>query len=400
MTRVRTGLDRIAAGDREAVRLVQGRNVGLLAHPASVDAELRHACGVVAEAGGLLRALFGPEHGWGGEAQDMEAVAVAEGGEESGNAQRAQVPVYSLYGQREADLSPTPEQLDGLDALVVDLQDVGSRYYTFVWTAALVLRAAAAHGIETVLLDRPNPLGGEIVEGRPQRRGYRSFVGLYDVPVRHALTIGELLEHVRREEGLDGEALRIVDMQGWARHMEWEDTGLPWVLPSPNMPTPDTAHVYPGGCVIEGTRLSEGRGTTRPFEIWGAPFLDGSRLARTMDIEGAKLRPLTFRPMFQKHAGTTCGGVQVHVFDPGRFRPYEAYLRLVEAARRQAPERFAWRTEPYEMVADRPAVDLLTGGPEYREAVDAGAPLDEVLEAERRGAERFVRDRRTLLRYR
>jgi len=393
---VRTGLDRIAATDPEAIGEVRGRRIGLVAHPASVDARLRHARDVLVEAGAEIAVLFGPEHGFGGEAQDMIGVAGARDTVTG-------APIRSLYGDSPADLCPQAEDLEGLDAVVVDLQDVGSRYYTFVWTAALVLRAAASRGVRTVILDRPNPLGGEIVEGAPQRDGYRSFVGLYEVSPRHGMTIGEIARMVREREGLEEDALGVVAMRGWVRATTWEGTGLPWVFPSPNMPTPDTARVYPGGCLLEGTTLSEGRGHTRPFEVWGAPFVDGSALAREVTLEGAVLRPLTFRPTFQKHAGEVCGGVQVHVTDPERFRAHAAYLRMIAAVARADPARFRWRTETYEFVelADRPAIDLLTGGPEYRQAVARGTAeaLDGVLAREEEGARAFAAARRPHLLY-
>jgi uncharacterized protein YbbC (DUF1343 family) len=355
---VRTGLERLAQGDPEVVRLVRGRRVGLLAHPASVDTRLVSALAIVRQAGGLVSALFGPEHGYTGQAQDMIGV---------GGAQVESVPVYSLYGATYDDLSPRPEWLAGLDAVVIDLQDVGSRYYTFVWSAALMMMACARAGVACVVLDRPNPLGGVVMEGALQRPGYRSFVGLYDVPVRHGLTIGEICRLVREREAIVSEALYVVTLEGWRREMLWGDTGLPWGLPSPNMPTPDTALVYPGGCLLEGTNLSEGRGTTRPFEIWGAPFVSGERLAK-VEAPGATLRPLSFEPTFHKHAKKTCGGVQVHVTDARQLRSYALYRRLIAECARASE--FAWRTEIYEYVSDRPAIDLLTGGPEFREGVD------------------------------
>ncbi len=381
--KVATGLERIAIGDDEAIAAVRGRAIGLVAHPASVTSRFVHAHRVLVEAGARVVALFGPEHGYGGEAQDMIGVK-SSASTEAG----AVVPIYSLYGPDESWLAPRPEQLEGLDALVIDLQDIGSRYYTFVWTAALCLRAAAAQGVATIVLDRPNPLGGEIVEGAPQREGYRSFVGLYPVAVRHAMTIGEIAKMVRAAERIDDAALTVVRMKAWERAMDHAATELPWVLPSPNMPTFDTARVYPGGCLIEGTNLSEGRGTTRPFEIFGAPFVDGAALAREVAIEGAILRPITFEPTFHKHAKQTCGGVQVHVTDPSTFAAYPAYLRLIEAIARMAADRFALRTEPYEFVKSRPAIDLLTGGPEFRQALRTGA-IDEVLAREAEGAAAF-----------
>jgi uncharacterized protein YbbC (DUF1343 family) len=390
MLRVATGLERISSGDDGVLHLLQGKKLGLCAHPASVDSRLHHARHVFDSRGLELAALFGPEHGYGGEAQDMISVG-------DGYAQES-LPVYSLYGPTEADLSPRPKQLDGLDAIVIDLQDVGARYYTFVWTAVLLLRAAAARGIQTIVLDRPNPLGGEILEGAPQRPGYRSFVGLCDVPVRHGLTIGEICRMAQDIDGLDRDALHVIPMLGYDRAMAFEDTGLPWVLPSPNMPTVDTARVYPGGCLLEATNLSEGRGTTRPFEIWGAPFLNARELVMHVHGDGITLRPTTFQPTFHKHGGKRCFGVQVHVREPQRARTYQLYLRLIAEARKLTPE-FAWRKDPYEFVTDRPAIDLLTGGPEFREVVDRGGDLRDLLAADQLKAREFDRIRATWLLY-
>lgn len=384
MTGALTGLDRIAIGDPEALRLVAGRDIGLLAHAASVDRSLRPAALVLAEAGARVRALFGPEHGFAGAAQDMIGV---------GSQDATDVPVYSLYGEDAQDLSPNPEWLRGLDAIVIDLQDVGSRYYTYVWTAALTMKVAAEVGTEVVVLDRPNPLGGARVEGAPQRDGYLSFVGLYPIAVRHGMTIAELMGWVCDREHIDRDVLHVVKMNGWNRAMEWWDTGLPWVLPSPNMPTLDTALVYPGGCLVEGTQLSEGRGTTRPFELWGGPGLDVAPLME-LGLHGVSLRPVEFTPTFQKHAARACRGVQLHVTDPWVFRPYEAYLRMLAAVLPSVPPDDRWRTEVYEFVSDRPAIDLLTGGSEFRNAVDAGGAIDDLLAEEARGAAKFEDERR------
>jgi uncharacterized protein YbbC (DUF1343 family) len=376
---VLTALDRLAQRDPEALALVRGRRVGLLAHPASVTRSLVHAKDVLVSAGASVCALFGPEHGYGGEAQDMIGVQNASDPETG-------APVHSLYGDAFESLSPRREWLDGLDALVVDLQDVGSRYYTFVWTAVLCARACAAAGIELIVLDRPNPLGGIAVEGAPQRAELRSFVGLRSVPVRHGLTIGEIVMEAARDEGLDN--VRVLEMQGWSREMLFADTGLPWVLPSPNMPTADTALVYPGGCLLEGTNVSEGRGTTRPFELFGAPFVDHRALALAMREDGGPgmiARATTFHPTFHKWARQNVGGVQVHVTDPRAFQPYRAYLAALRALRRC--EGFAWRTEKYEFIDDVPAVDLLTGDPLVRELIDQGAPVDELV---RVGADRLA----------
>lgn len=377
---MRTGLQRIADGDAAMISRLAGRRLGLLAHPASVDRDLRHASQVLGEAGCHVAVLFGPEHGYGGEVQDMVSVA---------SNQAAEVPVYSLYGDRFEDLTPKAEWLQGLDAIVIDLQDVGSRYYTYVWTAVLMLKAAAKQSIPTIVLDRPNPLGGVVVEGAPQRAGYTSFVGLYDVPVRHGLTLGELCLMVVERERLPNATLEVITMTGYERGMTFQACDLPWVLPSPNMPTLDTARVYPGGCLLEGTNLSEGRGTTRPFEVFGAPFLDGAKLAAAVQMPGVRLRPLTFLPMFQKHGGTLCGGVQVHVTEPAAFRSYALYLQLIAAAFRLSDEA-RFRTEPYEFVADRPAIDLLTGGAEFRSLVEARADLGAYLAEQDQAAAAFV----------
>lgn len=388
---VLTGLDRIALGDAEALKLVRGARVGLVAHPASVTSGLRHAVDVLRDAGAHVEALFGPEHGFAGEAQDMIHVA--------GEARPTGPVVHSLYGATYADLSPREEHLRGLDAVVIDLQDVGARYYTFVWTATLVLEVAARLGVRTVILDRPNPLGGEITEGEPQRPGYRSFVGLHDVPVRHGLTIGEIVQRVARGQGIAEDALEIVRMQGYTRSMLFPDTGLPWVLPSPNMPTFDTALVYPGGCLVEGTRLSEGRGTTRPFELWGGPRVSSSALVRDVQIAGAVLRPVSFQPTFQKHAGKICHGVQVHVTDARAFRSYAAYARMLAVALASLPAEERYRTEEYEYVTDRPAIDLLSGGPELRAAIDAGGGVEDVIAREDAGARAFEDERRSAFLY-
>lgn len=389
---VETGLDRIARGDDSVLKLLRGRKTGLLAHPASVDSKLRHARDVLVSAGCDIVALYGPEHGYGGEAQDMIGVTDARDVETG-------APIYSLYGKWPENLSPRPEWLEGLDTIVIDLQDVGSRYYTFVWTAALMLRAASRAGVHTLVLDRPNPLGGDVTEGAPQRGGYRSFVGLYDVAVRHGMTIGEICERVRRLEGISRDALTVIPMRGYQRSMLWADTGLPWVLPSPNMPTPETALVYPGGCLLEGTNLSEGRGCTRPFEIWGAPFVDGKRLAAEVTAPGLTARPLTFTPTFHKHAKQLCGGVQVHVTDAAVARSFVFYAQLIAATRRHAGADMAWRTEEYEFETKRPAIDLLAGGPELRQLIDRGASLDEWVATQDAGAETFRSERAVDLLY-
>jgi molybdopterin-guanine dinucleotide biosynthesis protein MobB len=366
------GLDVLLSEGGRAAEFLRGKKIGLLANAASVTAGFGPASRALLGAGYDVRVLFGPEHGFWGAAQDMEAVSSGE---------PSRLPVVSLYGATLEELSPRREHLSGLDAVVSDLPDVGSRYYTFVWTTALMMKACAALGIPVVVLDRPNPLGGEIGEGNLPEDELLSFVGLYPVPVRHGMTPGEIAQFVNAEYGL-GCDLTVVPMRRDGRapsRREIAETPA-WVLPSPNMPSPETALVYPGGCLVEGTNLSEGRGTTRPFELLGAPWLDADEAAdaaNALGMPGVAFRPHVFKPTFQKHAGKTCGGVQVHVTERVRFRPYETFLRLVKALHDLDPARFRWRTEEYEYRDDVPAIDLLTGTATYRRLVDAGEPIDE-----------------------
>lgn len=362
---VRSGLQRLLD---EELRRVRGCRVGLLCNQTAVDRSLAHAADLLAAAPGVrLVRLFGPEHGVWGEAQDMVGV-------DGGIDRWTGLPVVSLYGHDEGSLAPGAEALSGLDVLVYDVQDVGSRYYTFAATLGKAMRVAAAAGVRVVVADRPNPLGGLAVEGGVVRAGFESFVGEHPISVRHGLTVGELALLYHRRLGI-GDEPEVVVLEGWDRAAAWEDTGLPWVLPSPNMPTPDTAWVYPGACLVEGTTLSEGRGTTRPFELVGAPWLDGRDLAARLEaygLPGVRFRPAVFAPTFQKHAGQTCGGVQLHVTDRGAFAPVATGVALLAAARAAAPERFSWREEPYEFRSDRPAIDLLAGNDELRRRLEAG----------------------------
>jgi uncharacterized protein YbbC (DUF1343 family) len=365
---VRTGLDRLATHPTLGAEL-RGARVGLLAHPASVDRRMVHARRLLDDLGVTTSIVFGPEHGYGGEAQDL--VGVRDARDSAGTL------IRSLYGASFEDLSPRPADLAEIDLMVLDLQDIGARYYTFVWTAVLAMRACARAGVRLLVLDRPNPIGGDpaLVEGRRQERPYCSFVGLEPIPVRHGLTLGEIVAWRADVEGLARDAVRVVGVSGFERGEDATAWDRPFVMPSPNMPTFDTALVYPGGCLIEGTNLSEGRGTTRPFEIAGAPWIDGERLARELNalgLQGFRARPMVFQPGFQKHAGARCGGVQIHVVDPRAFRPFETYLALVALARAQDPESFAFRTTMYEFRDDVPAFDLLTGGAEARERIVGG----------------------------
>ena len=286
-------------------------------------------------------------------------------------------PVRSLYGAGFGDLSPRPEDLSGIDVLIIDLQDVGARYYTFVWTAVLAMRACARANVGVLVLDRPNPIGGDLalVEGRRQAGGYCSFVGLEPIPVRHALSLGEIVAWRADVEGIPDELVRVLPVRGLDRERHATDWDRPFVMPSPNMPSYETALVYGGGCLVEGTNLSEGRGTTRPFELVGAPWIDGHRLAldlNALGLPGARARTVTFRPTFHKHEGRVCGGVQIHVTNALTFRPLATYLALIALAHAQDPGRFAFRTEKYEFRDDVPAFDLLTGGAEARQLILRG----------------------------
>ncbi|MEB2311761.1 MAG: DUF1343 domain-containing protein [Sorangiineae bacterium] len=377
-----SGIDQLHGSSLSNLRRrLRDARVGVLTHAATLDRRGRGTLAVLEELGAGPSVIFSPEHGLAGAAQAFEAVA-GSGEATSGPA------VVSLYGAERASLTPSAEHLAQLDLLVIDLADVGSRYYTYVWSALLALRAAAAAGVHTVVLDRPNPISGdpETLEGAPQADGFLSFVGLEPLPIRHAHTLGELLARFAESGGLalgaEG-ALSVVPTRGWERHRTAEAWSRPFIPPSPNMPTLETALVYPGACLLEGTSLSEGRGTTTPFQMVGAPHLDGAALAARLTesgVVGALVRPVSFIPTFDKFAGQLCHGVMLHVTSAALFRPVAAYLRLIAFAREQAPERFAFRTEPYEFETEIPAFDLLTGSGAARQALEGGRSADELVE--------------------
>lgn len=377
---VRTGLDVLVA---EGASRLRGQRVGLLAHPASVDCRLQHAVPLLqACLGGDLRALFGPQHGLRGETQDNMVEWAGYRDPATG------LPTYSLYGEHR---KPTPAMLAELDTLVVDLQDVGARYYTYVWTLLLCMEACAEQGKRIVVLDRPNPIGSRVA-GNVLDPAYRSFVGLAPLPMRHGLTLGELASWLRRSRGMDLD-LEVVPADGWRGTMPFEETGLPWVMPSPNMPTVSTAVVYPGACLLEGTTLSEGRGTTRPFEILGAPGLDPDELVRVAgayDPAGVILRAMHFQPTFQKHAGALCGGVQVHVVDRDLFCPVSTYVTLLSAVRELVPDLVLWRDPPYEYEHEKRPIDILAGGTQLRETIDAGGDPVALVASWQRDADQFA----------
>jgi uncharacterized protein YbbC (DUF1343 family) len=374
---------------------LRGLRVGLVCNPTAVDRRLRHAADVLSAAPGVrLSALFGPEHGVRGDVQYMASV-----GDERDRV--TGLPVHSLYGSSPESLRPGRSLLQGLDALVFDVQDVGARYYTYQATMMLCMEAAAEAGLRFVVLDRPNPIGGREVEGPALRPGFQSFCGMHDLAVRHGMTVGELAALFREERGLDLD-LEVVPCEGWRRRRGFAETGLPWVLPSPNMPTPEAALVYPGMCLLEGTNLSEGRGTTRPFHLFGAPWLDGGQLARDLGAErlpGVRFRAAGFTPTWDKHQGRLCHGVELHVHDPVAFRPFRTGLACVAVARAQDPDRFAWRTEPYEFVTGVPAFDLLCGSDRERRAIEAGDGWRELARGFAGEERAFARRRAPFLRY-
>lgn len=393
---IQTGLDRLLATPRRLRQLAR-RAYGLLAHGAAVTADLRpgHRA-LAASPAGPPRALFGPEHGFYGVEQDMVPAA-------GGTDPWTGAPIVSLYGDAAATLRPRPEAFAGLDLLIVDLQDVGSRYYTYAATAVWAAEAALAAGCEVWVLDRPNPLGGVAIEGNLPAAGYESFVGAFRLPVRHGLTLGELVLLAARRAGWKA-APEVWPLTGWSRAMGWTDTGLTWIAPSPNMPAAATALLYPGGCLVEATELSEGRGTTRPFQLAGAPGLDPPALADQLTargLPGVAFLPTYFRPQFQKHRGEICGGVEVVVTDPCRFRSYRTGVELLRAVAQVAPRQLVWRRAAYEFVADRPAIDLLTGGPECRRALAAGdgAALDAWMAGWAADEASFREERRGILLY-
>jgi uncharacterized protein YbbC (DUF1343 family) len=308
------------------------------------------------------------------------------------------VPMYSLYSETR---EPTAAMLEGLDALVIDLQDVGSRIYTFIYTMANCLRAAKTHGVPAIVTDRPNPIAGEAIGGPMLVKGFESFVGQYPIPMRHGMTIGELARFFNEACGI-GADLTVVPMEHWQRSMHYDETGLPWVMPSPNMPTLDTALVYPGTVLFEGTNVSEGRGTTRPFELIGAPWVDAEALADTLaayDLPGVHFRPAVFEPTFQKHAKQACSGCQIHVLDRRQFRVVESAVAVLAEIRAQAPATFQWRQPPYEYERKKLPIDILAGSSELREQIEAGLPVQTICDGWTGEHERFRETRAPFLLY-
>lgn len=368
---VRLGLDKVQA---HWPKKLKGARIGLLVHPASVNRRLEHAVDIALKSKKFeLKCLFGPQHGIRGETQDN--MVEWEGFRDK----KTGLPVYSLYGKVR---KPTPEMLCDIDVLVIDLQDVGARYYTFIWTMELCLQACCDENKSVVILDRPNPIGGKIIEGPVLIEDFSSFVGLRPLPVRHGMTTGEIALYLREMfyPSLD---IHVIPMTKWKRKMWFDDSGLLWVMPSPNMPTLDTATVYPGQCLLEATNISEGRGTTRPFEIFGAPFIEPEVLVRRLNefrLSGVVFRPLYFQPTFHKYAGRLCGGAQIHVINRERYRPFKTGVAIIKTIHDLYPDRFQWKQPPYEYETEKIPIDILTGSDKIRKYVEKGLTLNKMEE--------------------
>jgi len=364
---VRLGSDLLLCSNR-----LKGARVGVVCNHASIDRGFSHVIDRVATCEGVtLAAIFGPQHGFRSDVQDNMVETPHR------DDSRRRVPVYSLYSETR---EPTAEMLRGVDVLIVDLQDIGARIYTYIYTMANCMRAAAKHGVNVIVCDRPNPIGGTDIEGAALRPGWESFVGQFAIPMRHGMTVGELAKLFNDAFSI-GASLEVAKMEGWTREMYVDTTGLPWVMPSPNMPTLDTAIVYPGTVLFEGTMLSEGRGTTRPFELVGAPWIDAERFAAEMNgagLSGVYFRPAGFEPTFQKHAKQPCGGCQIHVTDRETFKPVITGVALIDMFRRLDPSRFAWRQPPYEYEHDKMPIDILAGSDALRKQIESGVPVRDI----------------------
>jgi uncharacterized protein YbbC (DUF1343 family) len=382
--RVQSGLEVVLA---DGLPALDGKRIGLITNHTGIDHRLLSGIDLLhADDRFTLAALFGPEHGVRGQAQAGVVVS-------STTDAHTGLPVHSLYGDTR---SPTAEMLDGLDALVYDIQDVPVRYATYISTLALAQEAAADLGLSFVVCDRPNPLTGVYVEGNLLNPSFASFVGVHPITTRHGLTAGELAALFAADNGWPEPI--VVPMRGWRRRMWFEETGLPWVLPSPNLPTIDSLLVYPGTCLIEGTNLSEGRGTTRPFEVIGAPWLDPFALVKELDtrgLPGVGFRATSFEPTFSKHVGAPCGGIQIHVFDRGAFRPVATGVHLIDACRKLSGDAFEWRSD----VVGGYAIDLLAGSDALRLGLDNGESPNAIIERWDKEAAQFAERAKEFWRY-
>lgn len=365
------GVEQLA---RNPPSVLQGNKLGLLCNQASTDHLFRHSRDIINDIfPGQLTCLFSPQHGFFSEKQDN----MIESGH--GRDHVTGLPVFSLYADRR---QPEPAMFEGFDVLLVDLIDVGTRVYTFIWTVIYCLQTAAETGKKVVILDRPNPIGGHLVEGNLLKKEWRSFVGLFEIPMRHGMTVGELALLCNREMQINAE-IEVILVRGWQRRMMFNDNRFPWVFPSPNMPTPATALVYPGQVIWEGTNFSEGRGTTLPFELCGAPYVEPSRVLQHIENEkiplpGCVLRSLVFEPTSGKWMNKACGGFHIHVTDPHSFRPYRTSLALLKALLHLYPDDFAYKEPPYEYEFTRMPIDLILGDQQVRLALEAGADIMEL----------------------
>jgi uncharacterized protein YbbC (DUF1343 family) len=385
---VRLGSDLLLGSSR-----LKGARVGVVCNHASLDRGYLHIVDRLASAPDLtLAAIFGPQHGFRSDVQDN----MVETPHADDSTRR--VPLYSLYSETR---EPTAAMLAGLDVLIIDLQDIGARIYTYIYTMANCLRASAKHGVPVIICDRPNPIGGNEVEGALLVEGFESFVGQFPIPMRHGMTIGELARLFNEHFGL-GATLEIVKMEGWKRDMYADATDLPWVMPSPNMPTLDTAIVYPGTVLFEGILISEGRGTTRPFELIGAPWIEAESFARRLNglgLPGVHFRPAVFEPTFQKHSKQTCGGCQIHVTDRRQFQPVLVGVALIAMFHQVDPARFAWRQPPYEYEHNKMPIDILAGSAVLRQQIEAGVDAVEIVRGWHDDEEKFRKLREPFLLY-
>ena len=387
---VRLGVEKLL---KEKVELVSGARIGLICNQASVNHEYEHAADLFHEQAGIeLKALFGPQHGIRGDVQDNMIET------DHATDRKTGLPVYSLYSETR---EPTEAMLQDVDVLVFDMQDVGCRIYTFIYTMANCMRAARQFGKRVIVCDRPNPINGTQVAGNTLEPEFASFVGLFPIPTRHGMTPGELALLFNKNFNIQCE-LDVVTMDGWNRDSWHDETDAPWVLPSPNMPTVDAATVFPGTVHFEGTQMSEGRGTTRPFELIGAPYIDPDQYAdylNALQFEGVRFRACAFQPTFQKHARVTCGGVQIHVTDRNVFEPVSVGVAMVKAAYDLYPNDFRWKEPPYEYVYDKNPFDVISGTDKIRKAFEQGIGLHELLSSWKQPLQEFHEIRRAHLLY-
>jgi uncharacterized protein YbbC (DUF1343 family) len=373
--------------------ILKGKRIGLVGSATSVDRRFRSAVDLMHEHSGIdLTTLFGCQQGFWGETQDnmieWESCIYRIHG----------LPLFSLYGK---ERKPTAKMLSNVDVLVFDVQDVGTRIYTFIWTMVNCMQACAELGKEFIVCDRPNPLNGVAVEGNISEAAFSSFVALYSLPLRHGMTIGEVAEYANGEFKI-GCRLTVIKMDGWKRSMWFDETDAPWVIPSANMPTLETAIAYPGTVIFEGTNISEGRGTTRPFEFVGAPFIDGFKLAAMLEeytLPGVFFRPCFFQPTFQKFTGENCGGVQLHVTDRDAFLPVKTALAMLRTIMDLYPREFAWKEPPYESTFDKPPIDMIFGCEWIRKDLEKGASVENILKRANAELAEFMPKRKKYLSY-